>query len=107
MTDDEEPEREMGVELGDLSDELASVDYPVSADELVDEYGDHEIEYEGGSETLESALGPLNENYEDADEVEQSILNMVGGEAVGRQQYSDRGAGHHNEGEEDPDVESF
>ncbi|WP_440007881.1 DUF5789 family protein [Halomicrococcus sp. SG-WS-1] len=107
MTDDEEQEREMGVELGELSDELESVDYPVSADELVSKYGDREIEYGGGSETLESALGPLNEDYESADEVEQSILNMVGSEAVGRQNYTDRGAGHHSDGEEDPDAESF
>ncbi|WP_458190383.1 DUF5789 family protein [Haladaptatus sp. NG-WS-4] len=100
-------DREMGVELGELSDELDSHDYPASADELVEEYGDYEIEYENGSETLEEVLGPMNDTFEDADGVRQSIMTMVDSGAVGRQRYSDRGAGSKQTEGEDPDQESF
>ncbi|GAA0247886.1 hypothetical protein ACFFQF_06515 [Haladaptatus pallidirubidus] len=100
-------DREMGVELGELSDELDEHDYPASSDDLVEEYGDYEIEYPNGSERFEEVIGPLNETYESADDVRQSIFNMVDSEAVGRQRYTDRGAGAAENPEEDPDQESF
>lgn len=87
--------REQGVEFGDLADELESHDYPATASELVEEYGDHELELPNGEETVEDVLGPLaesdDETYESAEEVEQVVLNMVGDDAVGREGYSDRG----------------
>lgn len=91
--------REMGIDFGRLEDELQSHEYPVTREELLDEYGDYEIETSGGSETLQSILGAqeleADENetheYHSADEVHQSVLNMVGSEAVGRKEYSDRG----------------
>ncbi|WP_436347924.1 DUF5789 family protein [Natronorubrum sp. FCH18a] len=88
MTDDN---RQLGVELGELGDELESADYPMSEDELLERYGDEEIDMEGETETLEDVIGPLNEDeYRDYGEVEQAIMNMVGDEAIGRKNYSDR-----------------
>lgn len=88
-------QREMGVDFGPLADELDEHDYPVTSEELVEEYGDHELEYPGGSERLEEVLGPLGEEtFEDAEEARQAIFNMVGTEAVGRARYSDRGDSH-------------
>jgi len=107
MTEDKR-ERTLGVDLGELSEELDDHEYPVSADDLVEEYGDHEIELENGSETVRSVLGPLNEDYESADDVRQSIVGMVDSEAVGRQRYSDRGGFEQSApDDDDPDVESF
>ncbi|ARS89422.1 DUF5789 family protein [Natrarchaeobaculum aegyptiacum] len=88
MTDDS---RTLGVELGDLEDQLESAAYPLEHDELLDEYGDAEIEMDDHETTLEELIGPLNEDeYGGYDEVEQAIMNMVGDEAIGRKNYSDR-----------------
>ncbi|WP_049922398.1 DUF5789 family protein [Halopiger djelfimassiliensis] len=88
MSDDD---RKLGIELGDLEDDLESADYPLSEDELFEEYGDRTIGISDGEATLEELLEPLNEDeYQDADQVEGAIMNMVGDEAIGRKNYSDR-----------------
>ncbi|WP_449289602.1 DUF5789 family protein [Natronorubrum daqingense] len=106
MTDDN---RQLGVELGELGDELESADYPLSEDELLEEYGDEEIDMEGETATLEELIGPLNEDeYRDYGEVEQAIMNMVGDEAIGRKNYSDRtppAAGEQRQDEGAPDQD--
>ena len=87
MTDD----RELGVELGDLKDDLANEAFPVGHDDLLDRYGDEEIEMDGNATTLEELIGPLGEDeYQDYGELETAIMNMVGDEAIGRKNYSDR-----------------
>lgn len=94
MTDESQDhdQREMGVDFGPLSDELDAHDYPVTSDELVEEYGDYELDYPGGSERFRDVLGPQgDQTFEDAEEVRQAVYNMVGTEAVGRPRYSDRG----------------
>lgn len=106
--------REMGIDFGDLESELQSLDYPVTREALLEEYGDAEIETSGGSETLQSILGGQEmetsgsegHEYESADAVHQSVLNMVGSEAIGREDYSDRGGSAESAGEEDVDGES-
>ncbi|QRV16614.1 DUF5789 family protein [Haloterrigena salifodinae] len=88
MTNDD---RQLGVDLGELGDDLESADYPLSEDELMERYGDEEIEMEGNTTTLEELIGPLNqEEYQDYGDVETAIMNMVGDEAIGRKNYSDR-----------------
>ena len=83
--------RELGVELGDLRDKLEDHDYPATQDELFEAYGDEEIEMREETMTFEEIVGPLNEDeYETYDEVEQAIMNMVGDDAIGRKNYSDR-----------------
>ena len=106
MTDDN---RTHGIDLGDLGDDLESAAYPLSEEELFDEYGDREIEVGEESSTLEEIIGPLNEDeYRDYDEVEGAIMNMVGDEAIGRKNYSDRtppAAGEDRQDEGAPDQE--
>ncbi|WIV68413.1 DUF5789 family protein [Natrialbaceae archaeon AArc-T1-2] len=83
--------RELGVELGDLATQLRDHDYPASQDELLSAYGDRELEVAEETTTLEELIGPLNEEeYRSYDEVEGAIMNMVGDEAIGRKNYSDR-----------------
>ena len=106
MTDDN---RELGVELGALGDRLESAEYPLGHDELLEEYGDEEIEMEGNEATLEELIGPLGEDeYRDYGEVEGAIMNMVGDEAIGRKNYSDRtppAAGEQRQDEGAPDQD--
>jgi hypothetical protein len=83
--------RDVGVTFGDLQDDLESGAYPLSAETLLDRYGDREVEHTGGAATLRELLdGSSEESYESADEVHQAVLNMVGEEAEGRQGYTDR-----------------
>lgn len=86
--------RSRGVEFGDLADDLESENYPLSKSKLLDRYGDREVEYADGSATLDELLVEEGDReFDAADSVEETVLNMVGSEAVGRQRYSDRGAG--------------
>lgn len=87
-------DREQGIDFGELDEMLEQQDYPVTTDELLDEYGEDEIEHSNGTTTLRDILGPLeqeNHTYESAEEVRQMVFNMIGTEAVGRDRYSDRG----------------
>jgi hypothetical protein len=108
--------REQGIEFGQLMGQLNSHDYPATGEELLAAYGDAELELPEGSQTLREILGKRqsedgdeNVRYESAEEVRQSIFNMVGSDAVGRENYSDRGASHHDEteGGEDRDKKSI
>lgn len=87
MSDD----RELGVDFGDLEADLAEEEYPLDTDDVLEKYGDRRIEHANGSESLADILGPLEQTYESADAVKQSVFNMIGEEAEGRVAYSDRG----------------
>lgn len=87
MSDD----RETGLEFGDLLDDLKSEEYPLSKAAVVDKYGDREVEHATGSATIREILGPEGDDeYQDFEEVHQTVFNMVGEEAVGREEYTDR-----------------
>lgn len=97
--------REQGVGFGDLQDDLEVEDYPVSKAELLDRYGDRTVEHANGAATVASLLEPLGvDGFESAEEVRQAVLNMIGEEAEGRTDYSDRGTA---EAEAERDQESF
>ena len=97
-TDDNSDTRDEGVEFGSLAKELEDEEYPIGKDELLETYGDEEIVLQDDTQTLREILGPLGQDeFESADDVHQSVMNMVGDEAVGRKNYSDRG--------DTPDVE--
>jgi len=88
---DAESHREVGVEFGELAARLDDHEYPATARELSEAYGEYELRYSGGSETFSATLGTLADTFESADEVRQSVLNGVGQTAVGRKAYTDRG----------------
>ena len=84
--------REQGVEFGSLAEKLAAEDYPISKSALVEAHGEHELDLERDRQTLRETIGPLGETtFESAAEVQRSVVGMVGEEAVGRSNYSDRG----------------
>ncbi|SEV88824.1 DUF5789 family protein [Halobacterium jilantaiense] len=106
---DSDDSRSQGIELGALDDDLEAHDYPASASALVDEYGDREIELPGGSQRVGEVLGLYEEDdqeFDDAEAVRTAIHNLVGTEAVGRDNYSDRGGSTPDESTDD-EHESF
>lgn len=89
---DSEDDEVYSLELGSVTEVFESDRFPITTEELIEEYGDCEIGYPHGSERLEDILETSGaETYETPDEVELAILNGVGREAVGRPRYSDRG----------------
>jgi hypothetical protein len=84
-------DRNLGLEFGSLEAALDGESYPLTTAELLGAYGEREIEHANGAATLQSILDPQDEEtYDSAGEVRQSILNMIGDEAIGRKFYSDR-----------------
>jgi hypothetical protein len=105
MTTEDET-REQGVEFGPLTEELKEESYPQEKSALLDEYGERAIELEDGEQTLDQILGPLGETtYNSAEDVMQDVIGNVSQEAIGRENYTDRGGGP--PGEEDHDEESL
>lgn len=105
-SDETADSRESGVDFGGLDDELASETYPIERETLLSKYGDAEIETNRGSQTLQSILGGQemetdSHEYESADAVHQAVLNMIGSEAIGREEYSDRGGSSRDQGDEE------
>lgn len=92
MTDDSEETREQGVEFGALSEALENESYPITGAELLDKYGEHTLELEDGTTDLQETLELEDQReFEDSKSVRQTIFAMVDTDAVGRDEYSDRG----------------
>ncbi|MFC7203194.1 DUF5789 family protein [Haloferax namakaokahaiae] len=88
----EQDSREQGVDIGPLADVLEDHSYPTTTEEIVEQYGDYEIDLEDGTQTLREVFEGLeDQQFESKEDVRQMIYNMVGAEAVGRARYSDRG----------------
>lgn len=88
----EDDSREQGVEFGPLADDLEDAEYPMSKAELLETYGDRELELQDGQQTLRDVLEPLGEtSFDSAEDVMQSTIGMVGDDAIGRKNYTDRG----------------
>jgi hypothetical protein len=67
-----------GGRLGDLDEALESRNYPATTDELVEAYGEYEIETQGGTESLEEVLAPTdNQTYDSADDVRSRLLGLI------------------------------
>jgi hypothetical protein len=104
MASDEGDSREQGIEFGSLAEDLEDESYPISHDDLLDRYGDRELELPDGRTTVSEILQPENEaEYDDAEGVRQAIFAMVGDGAIGREDYTDRGG---NASRVDPSEET-
>lgn len=77
--DEAEPMREdPGEQLGDLDEALETHDYPTTTDELVESYGDYELETQGGRTSLDEVLAPTdNRTYSSADDVRSRIQGLI------------------------------
>ncbi len=78
--DEEEPVRvDSGDRLGDLDEALKSHDYPATTDELVEAYGDYELETQDGKKSLEDVLSSTDDQrYDSAEDVRRRILGLIG-----------------------------
>jgi hypothetical protein len=85
------------VEFGALQEQLETEGYPLSNEQLLENHGHRELSHANGSETLQSILEPVHDEYESMEEVRQAILTMISEEAEGRQEYTDRGTNARNE----------
>lgn len=86
-------DRQQGVQLCEFGEAIEAVDYPTTADALVARFGEMEVTLTDGAETVAELLGPLDDEFEGPEEVRQTVYNMVGDEAVGRERYTDRTTG--------------
>ncbi|MFB6170232.1 MAG: hypothetical protein ABEJ06_03710 [Haloarculaceae archaeon] len=102
---DTESYRKQGIAFGALGTALEKHSYPATARELIGTCGDREVEVAEGTRTLRELLGPVDADrtFDSTEEVEKAILGMVGDEALGRTEYTDRGGNAH----EREDQESF
>ena len=64
--------------LNELDEVLESQDYPTTTDELVEAYGDYEIETQHGTKSLEEVLASTDDQtYDSADDVRSRILGLI------------------------------
>jgi hypothetical protein len=79
--------------MTDADANLEDHSYPATATELIDAYGETELDLQDGSETFGEVLGRLGETtYQDAEGAKLAARSAVSEEAIGRKGYSDRDA---------------
>lgn len=92
-----------------MADADASFDahtFPATTEELIQEYGELELQLPNGTETLGDALGRLGEEtYADAEGAKLAARSAISEKGIGRKGYSDRDAP--TVGENGPDQLSF
>ena len=77
---DDAPDAEAGDSDAVLHEKLREHDYPASADELVEHYGDHEVEATDDSKRLHDVLSAASgETYQSAAEVRTHIEELLQG----------------------------
>ena len=104
--DDADEIRSLGV--GEISQLFGDATFPMTTDEVLEEYADVEIAYPRESDSLRTVLETSgHETYETQDELELAILNGVRRDAVGRPRYSDRGDSPHDTDEHMRMQQSF
>ena len=80
--------------------------YPATTADLIEAYGDIELEHPNGTETLGDVLSRIGgETYENAEDARTAAMSVVGSDAIGRKGYSDRDP--IAMGEDGPDQLSF
>jgi len=66
-------------QLGGLDEALKSHDYPATTNELVEAYGDYEIETQGDTKLFEDVLASTDDKtYDSAENVRRRILELIG-----------------------------
>jgi hypothetical protein len=92
--------------MTDADARLDAHSFPATTGELIEEYGQLELDLPNGSETVGDALGRLAaETYEDAEGAKLAVRSAISEKGIGRKGYSDRDAP--SIGESRPDQVSF
>ena len=83
--------RELGVEFGPLAENLTTHEYPATCTDLLEVYGDENLQLPNGAQPLRDILDPLqDEEFDSPEEVRQAVIGLVSKKAIGRECYSDR-----------------
>lgn len=86
--------------LNGTGEAIDAHEYPATSEELIEQYGEQEIEIHDDTETLGEVLGRLGaDTYADADDVREALFSALSAGAVGRRFYSDRDPGTPGEGD--------
>ncbi|MFB6183938.1 MAG: DUF2795 domain-containing protein [Haloarculaceae archaeon] len=92
--------------LTDVTERTDAHTYPATTEEIIEAYGEMEMEYPNGGETLGDALARLDsETFERAEDVRMALYSALGSDAIGRKGYSDRTP--YSPGEDAPEQLSF
>ena len=77
--------------MTEVDERLDTHSYPATTEELIDAYGDLEIEFPEGTETFGEAFGRVGSTtFETAEDARLAAYSAVGDGAIGRKYYSDR-----------------
>jgi len=89
----EDTDRTEGVNFSDMEPIFEELSYPVTADEILAEYGEHELQRTNAEPiALKALLGPLGETeFNSDDDLQTMILGQMPEDSEGREHYSDRG----------------
>lgn len=64
--------------LGELDNALEAEEYPTTTNELVEAYGDYDIETQHGTKTLEEVLASTDDQtFDSSDDVRSRILGLI------------------------------
>jgi hypothetical protein len=86
------PDHVEGVDFTEINPVLEDLSYPITTEELVDQYGDHELERRNADPVSVSELFEyIDDTFESDEEARQMILNQMPRDSEGRTNYSDRG----------------
>lgn len=104
-----ETDREEGINFTDINPVLEEIEYPITMEEFVAKHGSHTIERTNADPiTVQEVFeGTGEDTFESAEEVQQSLLNLMPEESVGREGYSDRGGSPPDSTQNDNDQESL
>lgn len=90
-------------QLATVTERLDTHTFPASAEELIAEYGEIDLELQNGTETFGDALSRLGgTTFEDAEDARLATYSAVSKNAIGRPNYSDRDAPSIGETGSDP-----
>ncbi|MDS0258888.1 hypothetical protein NDI56_05720 [Haloarcula sp. S1CR25-12] len=91
----DDPDHVEGVDFTSINPLLDDVSYPITTDELVDEYGDRELERTNAPPiSVEELFGYIDDTFESDEAVRQMLLSQMPRGSEGRANYSDRGGSH-------------
>lgn len=99
--------------LSDADDAIGTHTYPATADDLIESYGDLELDLPNGTETFREAFAVYDGasgrdepiTFVDAEEARAALYAGVSDKAIGRKFYSDRDG--FAPGENGPETVSF
>lgn len=92
--------------LSNIDDRIDAHTFPATSGELIDEYGELQLQLPNGEETFGEAMKRLGDTtFVDAEDARLATYSAVSKDAIGRQNYSDRDSP--SIGETGPDQVSF